>query len=114
MNEKLTDIPTMDQVIAEPSRAATLPPEVARTFLIGWASVQPLLLMQALKDTGQTEAPTTPERWLTVEQVVSQFGVTARWLYAHKRDLPHSQPSRKVLLFHEEKLRRWIAARKTG
>ena len=114
MHEKLTDIPTMDQVRAEPSRAATLPPEVARTFLIGWASVQPLLLMQALKDTGQTEAPTPPERWLTVDQVVTRFAVSRPWLYRHKEKLPYSQPSRKVLLFHEEKLRKWFASRKSG
>ena len=113
MIEKLTDIPTMDQVIAEPSRAATLPPEVARTFLIGWATVQPLLIMQALKDTGQA-APATPERFLTVVETVARFGVTRRWLYAHAKQMPHSQPSRKTLLFPERAVTKWFASRKSG
>lgn len=114
MNEKLTDIPTMDQMIAEPSRVATLPPEVARTFLISWATVQPLLIMQALKDIGQAEAPTTPERFLTVVETVARFGVTRRWLYAHAKQMPHSQPSRKTLLFPERAVTKWFASRKSG
>ncbi len=47
-------------------------------------------------------------RYLTVAQVVGQFGVTARWLYRNKKKLPHSQPSRKVLLFPEAALQRWF------
>jgi hypothetical protein len=49
-----------------------------------------------------------------VEQVVGQYGVTEQWLYRHKRQLPYSQPNRKILLFHEEKLRRWFASLKSG
>jgi len=51
-------------------------------------------------------------RYLTVQEVVSRFGVTERWLYRHKRQMPHSQPSRKVLLFPEQAITKWIASRK--
>lgn len=112
--DKQVDIPTLQQLIVDPGKVFALPPEVARTFLCGVVSLIPVLIAASSRDTSKTESPSTTERWLTVEQVVSQFGVTARWLYAHKRQLPHSQPSRKVLLFPEEKLRRWFAARGMG
>jgi predicted DNA-binding transcriptional regulator AlpA len=51
-------------------------------------------------------------RYLTVQEVVSRFGVTDRWLYRHKRQMPHSQPSRKVLLFPEQAITKWFANRK--
>lgn len=114
MNGTLADIPTMDQVIAEPSRAATLPPEVAQAFLIGFASVHPLLIVQALKDTSKADSPSTPERWLTVEEAADLFKVTPRWLKKNKKNLPHSQPSRKTLLFDEVRLRKWFAAHKAN
>ncbi len=50
-------------------------------------------------------------RYLTVQEVVDRYHVSARWLYRHKRKLPHSQPSRKVLLFPEAALQRWFAKR---
>jgi predicted DNA-binding transcriptional regulator AlpA len=53
-------------------------------------------------------------RYLTVQEVVSRFGVTERWLYRHKRQMPYSQPSRKVLLFPEQAITKWIASRKGG
>jgi len=64
----------------------------------------------------QTESAPVPQpdnvRYLTVQEVVSRFGVTERWLYRHKRQMPHSQPSRKVLLFPEHAITKWIASRK--
>ncbi len=47
-------------------------------------------------------------RYLTVQEAVDRYHVSARWLYRNKNRLPHSQPSRKVLLFPEEPLRRWF------
>ena len=108
------DIPSLDMLAADPSKALLLSPAHARTLLCGLAGVLPVLIAQSSKDSGKAECPSSPERWLSVEEVVSQFGVTERWLYRHKRQLPHSQPSRKVLIFPEEKLRKWFASRKTG
>jgi hypothetical protein len=108
------EVPSLDSLAADHSKVFGLPPDVARVILGALSGLLPPLVAQAGRDTGQTDAPATPERWLTVEQVVSQFGVKKRWLYRHKRQLPHSQPSQKVLLFPEGKLRKWFAARKTG
>ncbi len=53
-------------------------------------------------------------RYLTVQEVANRFGVTDKWLYRHKKKLPHSQPSRKVLLFPEKATERWFANRKAS
>jgi predicted DNA-binding transcriptional regulator AlpA len=110
----LTEVPSLDSLVADPGKALSLPPDVARTLLCGLAGVLPVLIAQSSKDIAKADAPVTPERFLTVAQVVAQYGVTEQWLYRHKRQLPYSQPSRKVLLFPEERLRKWFAARKTG
>lgn len=52
------------------------------------------------------------ERYLTVREACDQFHVTEQWLYRHKKHLPHSQPTRKTLLFPEGKLRRWFERQK--
>jgi predicted DNA-binding transcriptional regulator AlpA len=108
------EIPTLDQLVLDPGKVLTLPPGIARTLLCGLAGVLPVLIAQSGKDSGKADAPATPEKFLNVAEVVERYGVTEQWLYRHKRELPHSQPSRKVLLFPEEKLRKWFANQKTG
>ena len=109
----LVDVPSWDDLLRNPAKAAQLSPDVAQTLLIGLVSIQPLLMQRALaRPDPQAIAPS--ERFLTVEEAAAQFGVSAQWLYRHKKQMPHSQPSRKVLVFPEDKLRRWFTARKTG
>ena len=52
------------------------------------------------------------DRYLNVAEVAERFHVTPKWLYRHKKQLPHSQPSRKVLLFPEDAIQKWFANRK--
>ena len=75
------------------------------------------LLMQMLNGSAHRHEPTAaPEagRYLSADEAAALFHVSTKWLYRNKKRLPHSQPSRKVLLFPEQPLRRWFAARKTG
>jgi hypothetical protein len=53
------------------------------------------------------------ERYLTVQEVVGRYGVTAKWLYRNKKKLPHSQPTRKKLLFPEIRFGKWWARQGT-
>lgn len=53
-----------------------------------------------------------PGQYLNVEEVAKRFHVTPKWLYRHKRQMPHSQPSRKLLLFPERAITSWFASRK--
>ena len=108
----LVNIPTMDELIAEPARAAQLAPDIARKMLYRLVGVLPVLIAQSSKEPETSTTSPVYERYLTVEEVVAQYGVTEQWLYRHKRQMPHSQPSRKVLRFPEEKLRKWFASRK--
>ncbi|MDH4079613.1 MAG: helix-turn-helix domain-containing protein [Nitrospira sp.] len=114
MSEPVKEVPTLDSLVADPARVFQLSPDVARLLLGGVSGLLPALIAQSVRDTGKTEAPATPERWLDVEQAAKIFNVTERWLKTHKHKLPHSKPSHKVILFPEEKLRKWFAAHKSN
>ena len=70
----------------------------------------------AIMQVGQADtSPVTSSeagKYLTVDEVAERFHVTPRWLYRHKRQMPYSQPSQKVLLFPEQSITRWFASRK--
>ena len=70
----------------------------------------------AMMQVGQAEtSPSTSHEacnYLSVQEVSERFHVTPRWLYRHKKQMPHSQPSQKVLLFPEQSITRWFASRK--
>jgi predicted DNA-binding transcriptional regulator AlpA len=71
-------------------------------------------LARLMKPAGVPErGPSPPENghYLTVKEVAATFHVTPKWLYRHKEKLPHSQPTRKVLLFPEAAIRKWFASR---
>ena len=112
-----TDIPTLDQLIQDPALVTTLPPATVQALLPGVAGLHAMLsatLTAQLKENGHTETPPPSDHWLTVEQASQQYHVSAVWLYRHKKQLPHSQPSKKILLFPEEKLAKWFASRKAS
>lgn len=56
--------------------------------------------------------PVGEVRYLTADEVAGRFHVTPKWLYRHKTQMPHSQPSRKVLLFPDQAITKWFASRK--
>jgi hypothetical protein len=114
MNGNLADLPSLDNLFTDPAKIFLLPPEVARILLPGVGGIHSALLAQSSRDTSKADSPSTPERWLTVEQASEMFGVTPQWLKKNKKRLPYSQPSRKKLVFPEEKLRRWFATQKAN
>jgi len=88
----------------EPSACPDLLGELERLKALLWGRM--------LKTESAPVAGSDNGRYLTVQEVVTRFGVTDRWLYRHKSQMPHSQPSRKVLLFPEQAITKWIASRK--
>ena len=104
----LVAVPTLDELSKYPHLATTLPPDCARTVLASLAGLLPVLIAQASQDTGHAEAA-APERMLTVEETAQRY---ERWLLRHKKSMPHSQPSRKTLLFPETRVAKWFATRK--
>src|SRR5690349_10060112 len=81
--------------------------ELERLKAIVWSKV----IWPPASQPGQQHG-NTHDHYLTVGEVVHQFSVTPKWLYRHKKDMPHSQPSRKVLLFPEVAITKWFASRK--
>src|SRR5215467_6792487 len=82
------------------------------THLAAAQSVAAARLLSDRSATPLAEA-TEKECFLSVSDVVERFHVTPRWLYRNKKHLPHSQPTRKTLLFPEAALTRWFAKRRT-
>ena len=83
--------------------------ELERLKAVAWARA----IGPPPSQTGQQGA-IAPDRYLTVPEVVDRFSVTPKWLYRNKKRMPHSQPSRKVLLFPEKATERWFASRKAS
>lgn len=67
------DIPTVEQLIADPAKVASLPPEAAQALLIGLTSLQPLLIQRALiwQQNGHRE-----DDLLTVPEVAKRLRVS--------------------------------------
>lgn len=110
----LQAVPTVDQMLSNPAKVANLTPEAARIILGELAGLLPALVAQASRESPKVDSLSPPERWLSVTEASEMFGVKARWLRSHKDRLPHSKPSHKVLLFPEEKLRKWFAAHRAN
>ncbi|WHZ30068.1 MAG: hypothetical protein OJF51_004870 [Nitrospira sp.] len=111
MNEQQTFeqiVTNLEQMVGQAS--ASVVPLLVGAFSRLQATVQ-LRLKSCCADS-PTPQPVQADRYLTVPEVMERFHVSAQWLYRHKRQLPHSQPSRKVLLFPEKAIERWFAARK--
>ena len=90
------------------------PPE-SMPAVIGWLGRLTALAQLRLVSGGQVEiSPVTSSeagKYLTVDEVAERFHVTPRWLYRHKKQMPHSQPTRKKLIFPEKGIERYFAAR---
>ena len=109
---KLIEVPSWDSVLNDPNKTMELSPAAARLVLALLAARLPILIVAATKEeTGQTEIA-APSHLINVETVMQQYNVTRAWVYRHKKQLPYSQPSRKVLLFDPVKLAKWFANQK--
>jgi len=99
-------ITSLEQIIAqtEPSACPLLLGELERLKALLWGRM-------LHRETVSAPQPDNG-RYLTVKEVVTRFGVADRWLYRHKKKMPHSQPSRKVLLFPDVAITKWFASRK--
>ena len=67
MNGKPIEVPSLDSLVADPGKAATLTPETAQALLIGLVSLQPILIQRALM--GPQNGP-EEGRLLTIPEVV--------------------------------------------
>lgn len=113
MTDPLATVPTLDEIAADPHKAANLPLETARTLLYRAVLVQNALLAPATTPSPASSQPDAqPSVPLTPEQAATKFNLSRRWLLAHARQIPGVvRLSRKLVRFDEEKLARWLALR---
>lgn len=104
-------VPSLDELAADPGRAATLAPDVARALTLRCAAVLAALAVPAATpnlDGRPSSDSVTGDRLLRPSEAAAILGVTPRWLYRHARRLPFTRRlSRKALRFSEHGLRRW-------
>lgn len=113
----LTGIPTLDELARHPERVQLLPQHAIAVVIPQLLALQTALLTHCLTASMNVTERHVPEptgRYLTVQEVVARFHVTPRWLYKHKKQLPHSQPSRKTLLFPEQGIQRWFERKRNS
>lgn len=83
MNGKLIEVPSLDSLVADPGKAATLTPETAQGILIGLASLQPLLIQRALMGSHKQELD--GGALLTPAQVAERLNVPKSFVYEAAR-----------------------------
>lgn len=113
-------IPTLDDLARDPSLAGALPRHAAAALvaagLVAVSAAAGRLLALSTepdaspRDLGREAGPET----LTAAGVEALFGLSARWLEDHGRALDlhriRHRPSRKMVLYHVGRLRRFIEA----
>ncbi len=120
MTTPLVPAPTLDALAADPTRAATLPPEEVLALLARCASLQSILLAQMILAARGTDgagapasAPTAPTaaRWLKPTEVAGILGLPPGRVFELCRT--GTLPSTKVGKYRripEDGLRAWQAA----
>lgn len=104
-----TVLPLLEDAIANatPEQCPAIVGELECLKVVAWAKA---VMTGQPGQAGST--PPMPDHYLTVPEAVERFKVSATWLYRHKKQISHSQPSRKVLLFPASAIGKWFASRK--
>ncbi len=104
-----TQIPTLEQLAAQPELAQTLSADATRKLWLQCVSVLNALSVpltmngHAASQEPIGHSPSPPEeRWLSTEEVCARFGsaFSKRWLYDHQKQLGGKKLSRKKLVFN--------------
>ena len=78
-------IPTLDQLLADPAKVTTLPPEVARRYLIALATLQPVLILQSERGA---KIPVHDDLLIGAAEVSALIGLSVSWVEKHPDALP--------------------------
>jgi excisionase family DNA binding protein len=100
--------PGLDDLAADPSRAADLAPEVARALILRAAAVVAAL---ATSPSAGPPAPVPEDRLLSVDEAARLLGVSPDWLYRRAHRLPFTVRMGRVVRFSATGLARYIQQR---
>lgn len=105
MDGKLQELALQISTV-EPNECPSIIGRLEQLKALAWSR------MTATQTASSTPVQVPGERWLSAKEVAERFHVTDKWLYKHKKNMPHSQPTRKTLRFPEGPIQRWFASRK--
>ncbi len=101
-------IPTLDELLQDPVKAASLPPEAARTVLCGLAGLLPVLIAQSSRGI---DKPHVEDRLLAIDEAAAILGKTTDWLYRRADTLPFVIREGRLLRFSHSGIQKYIQAR---
>jgi predicted DNA-binding transcriptional regulator AlpA len=104
----LVPIPTLDELVKQPARVATLPPDAAQTLLYEVAALLPILIAQSSRNT---EKQQEEDRLLAVDQAAEILGKTPDWIYRRADQLPFVVREGRLLRFSRSGIQKYIQAR---
>ncbi len=81
-------VPSLGDVAQDPSKAAQLPPEVARQLTLQCLTVLAALAMAPPSANSHESATPEDDRLLTVDETAAKLGVSKHWLYRRWKKLP--------------------------
>jgi hypothetical protein len=83
-------VPTLDELVREPARARSLPPETIAELLARCGTAQGVLLAALVRSSQNGHVSTIQQaevRLLTVDEAATKLGVTPEWLYRRGKGL---------------------------
>jgi predicted DNA-binding transcriptional regulator AlpA len=101
-------IPTLDELLKDPVKVTSLPPEAARTVLCWLAGLLPVLIAQS---TRGTDKPHVEDRLLAIAEAAAILGKTTDWLYRRANTLPFVVREGRLLRFSHSGIQKYIQAR---
>ena len=107
----MTPVPSLEELAADPTKAASLSPEAARALTFRCLSALAALASVPVTTPGQVPTGPGEERLLTVEEAARTLGVSEDWLYRRAPRLPFTVRLGRVLRFSAEGLERYIRQR---
>lgn len=112
------EVPSLDVLASSPEAAANLPPPVVLELLgrsMHCIAVLFARIVVASAERRGGEPEPGNEEWISADEVTRRFGLSARWLIAHRRLLFGrriiSRPSRKTTVYHARRMARLLEER---
>ncbi len=108
----LASIPKLPDLLANPQRAADLPPEAIPALRGELARLDTVLLARLLSPTnGQVPIIPQGDRLLVAQEAAAKLGSSADYLYRHASTLPFTVRVGRRLRFSETGIERYIRQR---
>ncbi len=108
-------VPTLAELVQDPTRASDTPPGIIPAFLSQIAAVQGALSAQLIRAFAREQAEEDTrraDRLLTAAAAAARLAVTKYWLYEHARQLPFTvRIGRRGVRFSEKGIERYLRQR---